>query len=165
MCGEALPHRQDPNETLRGCAPVWGHSPKSKLPLPESHRLSLHQSAEPRTHLPPCRLSPAMTLVIFAVSHPRDFRMQLSVVTQQRQQTFVREHKRSAQRHRARAGPCYHAATHTAHFFDPRRELARVADGRGEQKQAYSWGRQDDRFFPDMPAIFVGKIMCFVEHD
>jgi len=82
-----------------------------------------------------------------------------------RQQTFVRQQKRRAQRHRARAGPRYHSAAQAAHFFDPGGELARVADGRGKQKQPNAWRCQDDRFFPDVAAIFVAEIMRFIYHD
>jgi len=106
-----------------------------------------------------------MTLVIFALNHSEYFRIQLPILTQQRQQAFVRQQKSGAQRHRARAGPRYHPATQAAHFFDPRGELARVADGRGKQQQTNARRRQNDRFFPDVTAIFVAEIMRLIYDD
>src|SRR6266404_1677380 len=95
----------------------------------------------------------------------RDLRIQLSVLIQQRQQSLVRQQHRRAQRDRACARSCYHSTAHAAHFFNPGRELIGVADCRRQQQQPNTRRRQNDRLLPNVTAIFIGEIMCLVEHD
>src|SRR6185369_11700991 len=58
-----------------------------------------------------------------------------------------------------------HTATHAAHFLQPQRKLVRVSNCRRQKQETNAWRRQDDRFFPNVTAIFVREIVRFVKHD
>jgi hypothetical protein len=55
------------------------------------------------------------------------------------------------------------ATWHTTQFFNPSRKLAGITDSRRQEQHANSRRRQDDCFFPNVPAIFVAEVVSFIE--
>src|SRR5262249_23489320 len=112
---------------------------------------------------PDTRSATATLRLLFAQS--RDLLIQLSISPQQRHETSVRHQKRRPQRYRTRAGSSNHATTNSPQLFDPFGKLTGIAYRSRQQQHANSrWG-QNDRFLPDMAAIFVSEIMRLIEYN
>jgi hypothetical protein len=86
-----------------------------------------------------------------------------SILIQQRDQSLVRHQEGRAQWHRPRTRAGNNSTANAAHLFDPPGKVPRVSDCSREQQHANPGRRQNDRFFPDVSALFIGKIVRFIE--